>query len=461
MIIFFDDQTLEARINLVRQYGKLEYVPASTYRDPSDLSISAGLPSVFYHEELKEYVMIYNILDTNDSEDLGIYMCAAHSKDLTCWEPLDTTDLINMPNRKFFNQAFFLNQGEGWIYKDERAKKEERYKLFYCRYAENLRISDELYVSPDLFNWTKLDCTWNTQGSEPGIGCAYSEKLKKYIITCRPHWADRRVCTVTTEDFRTFSPVIHSLQTDSMDEAMAEGYGMPIYEYENYHIGLMWKYLRPNGGESVQVGNQLINNLGRMYPELVYSFNGLNYMRSLREPFIEQTDPMLPYYGCLFVTGFIEKDDEIYFYGASSQGEHGKFRDKGTGSIVFFKMKKDRFICLESRGLGNLRTRCLLINGALSINASSAEPMKFRLLDSSMQVVEGFDFDDCDTFTGDSLNHVLTWKGKDTSCLKGRSLKLEISATVSRLYAIKGDFKVLAFNQNRLYEAFGTVDEEI
>jgi hypothetical protein len=56
---------------------------------------------------------------------------------------------------------------------------------------------------------------------------------------------------------------------------------------------------------------------------------------------------------------------------------------------------------------------------------------------------------------------VLTWNGKDTACLKGRSLKLEISATVSRLYAIKGDFKVLAFNQNRLYEAFGTVDEEI
>ena len=186
MILFFDDQTLEARINFVREYGKLQYVPASTYRDPSDLSISAGLPSVFYHEELKEYVMIYNILDTNDSEDLGIYMCAAHSKDLTCWEPIDTKSLVEIPNRKFFNQAFFLNQGEGWIYEDKRAKKEERYKLFYCRYAENLRISDELYVSADLFNWTKLDCTWNTQGAEPGIGCAYSQNLKSILLPAVP-----------------------------------------------------------------------------------------------------------------------------------------------------------------------------------------------------------------------------------------------------------------------------------
>lgn len=458
MILFFDDQSLEARINFVRQYEKPEYTPELTYRDPSDLSISAGLPSVVYHDELKEYVMLYNILDTDDSLDLGIYICAAHSKDLKSWEPLDTTKYMDIPKRKFFNQAFHLNQGEGWVYKDVRAKKEERYKLFYCRYAENLRISDELYVSPDLFSWTKIDTTWNTQGSEPGIGCAYSEKLKKYVITCRPHWADRRVCTVTTEDFRTFSPVIHTLQTDSMDEPMTEAYGMPIFEYDNYHIGLMWKYFRPNGGESVQVGNQLINNLGRMYPELTYSFNGLHYMRSLRDPFIEQTNPMLPYYGCLFANVLLETDEDIRIFAAASQGEHGKFREKGTGSIVSFKLKKDRFICLESRGVGNLRTRNLLINGPISINASCAEPMKFRLLDSKMQVVEGFDFDDCDTFTGDSCDHVLTWRGKDTSSLKGRSLKLEISSTVSRLYAIKGDFTVLAFNQNRLYEAFGTVD---
>lgn len=461
MILFFDDADLEARVNFERDYGKLQYVPSATYRDPSDLAISAGLPSVVFSKKLNEYVLIYNILDTADSEDLGIYLCAAHSKDLLSWEPLDTRPYMDIPNRKFSNQIFERNQGESWIYEDKRADESERYKLFYCGYGENLRMHDELYVSPDLFSWTKIDTTWNKQGSEPGIGCAYSEKIKKYVITCRPHWADRRVCTVTTEDFRTFSPVTLSLQTDSIDEPMAEAYGMPIYEYGRYHIGLMWKYLRPNDGESVEVGNQLINNLGRMYPELAYSTNGLNYMRSLRKPFIEQNDPMLPYYGCLFTTTIIEKDDDIFIISASSQGEHGKFREKGEGSIVTFKMKKDRFICLESRSVGKLRTRNLLLNGPLSINATCAEPMKARLLDTSGATVEGFDFEDFDGFCGDSLDHILTWQGKDTSHLKGRSLKLEILTTVSRIYAIKGDFRVLKFNQNRLYESFGIIEEEI
>lgn len=461
MILFFDDCDFEARVNLERDYGKLQYIPEATYRDPSDLSISAGLPSVVFSEELDEYVLIYNILDTADSENLDIFLCAAHSKDLIHWEPLDTTKYMDIPERKLPNQIFHLTQGESWIYEDKRADKSERYKLFYCGYGENLRMHDDLYVSPDLFHWTKIDTTWNTQGSEPGIGCAYSEKLKKYVITCRPHWADRRVCTVLTEDFRTFTPVIHSLQTDSIDEAMSEAYGMPIFEYDRFHIGLMWKYLRPNDGESVAVGNQLINNLGRMYPELAYSTNGLNYMRSLRKPFIEQNDPMLPYYGCLFTTTIIEKDDDIFIISASSQGEHGKFREKGTGSIVTFKMKKDRFICLESRSVGKLRTRNLLINGPLSINATSAEPLKARMIDSCGNTVEGFDFDDFDGFTGDSLDHKLTWQGKDTSLLKGKSVKLEMLMTVTRIYAIKGDFKVLKFNQNRLYENFGIIEEDI
>ncbi len=461
MILFFDDQDLEGRKNFNRKYETPKYITESYYSDPSNYGVGAGMPSVVYSEELQEYVMMYNVLAPDTHPSLAIFLCAAHSKDLIHWEPLDTTKYMDIPNRELPNQIFPLTNGEAWVYEDKRAKKEERYKLFHCRYAKNCRISDDLYVSGDLFHWTKLDTTWNTQGAEPGVACAYSNRLKKYVITCRPHWGDRRVCYVTTEDFRTFTPVTHLLQMDSMDEPVTDAYAMPIFEYDNYTIGLLWKYFRPSGIRSVIVGNQLINALGRMYPELTYSFNGVSYMRSLRQPFIDNGDPASPFYGCLFTSSMIKKDGKIYIFSAGLQCEHGNFRDEGVGCMITHVIDEDRFICLESEGYGNIITRNLLLNGPLSLNAHIYGRIQCRLLDTNMNVVEGFDFDAFDEFTGDKLNQILTWKGKDTSTLKGRSLLLEVSVLGGRLYAIKGDFMVLRFNQNRLYENFGIIEEEI
>ncbi len=461
MILFFDDQDLEGRKNFNRKYEAPQYLPESCYRDPSDFGIGAGLPSVVYSDELEEYVMIYNIVAPNDFPKLPLYLCAAHSKDLIHWEPLDTTKYVDIPDRALFNQIFEKTNGEAWIYEDRRAKKAERYKMFFCGYGAKCRMIDEIYVSPDLFHWTKLDSTWNRQGAEPGICCVYSEKLKKYVITCRPHWGDRRVCYVTTEDFRTFSPVTHCLQMDSMDEATTDAYGLYAFEYERYTIGLLWKYFRPNGIRSITVGNQLINALGRMYPELTYSFNGTNHMRSLRTPFIDNGTPEDPFYGCLFTSAMIKKDGKIYIISAALQCEHGGFRDKGTGAIVTHVIDEDRFIYLESEGYGNIITRNLLINGPISVNANVYSEMQCRLLDTDMNVLEGYDFEDFDKFNGNETNHVLTWHGKDTSVLKGKSLLLEVSILGGRLYAIKGDFMILRFNQNRLYENYGIIEEEI
>lgn len=461
MILFFDDQDLEGRKNFNRNYENPAYLTESFYQDPSNMGLGAGLPSVVFSDELNEYVLIYNLLAPTTDPALSLYLCAAHSKDLIHWEPLDTTKYMDIPNRALFNQIFEKTNGEAIVYEDRRAKKEERYKMLFCGYTNGLRISNEIYVSPDLFSWTKIDSTWHPFGAEPGISCTYSEKIKKYVITCRPHWGDRRVCYVTTEDFRTFSPLTHCIQMDSIDEATTDAYGMPVFEYDRYYIGLLWKYFRPNGVRSITVGNQLINALGRMHPELTYSFNGINFMRSLRKPFIDNGTPQDPFYGCLFTNKMIKKDGKIYFFSSALQCEHGDFRDLGNGSIVTHVIDEDRFIYLESEGYGNIITRNLLINGPLSVNANVYGEMQCRLLDTDMNVLEGYDFCDFDIFRGNELNHILTWHGKDTSVLKGKSLLLEVSILGGRLYAIKGDFKVLRFNQNRLYEAYGTVDDDV
>lgn len=59
MILFFDDQNLEARKNFNRDYEIPEYISQSHYQDPSNYSMCGALPSVVYSDELQEYVMIF------------------------------------------------------------------------------------------------------------------------------------------------------------------------------------------------------------------------------------------------------------------------------------------------------------------------------------------------------------------------------------------------------------------
>ncbi len=455
-LLFFDDQCLETRENLSRDYGPTVFDSASVYRDPSGLSLCGGLPSVFF--EKGEYWMLYNMLDS-DSDD--IFLCAAHSSDARQWQPLDTTELIDIPGRRLKNQIFPLCSGEtGCVYQDLRAPEEARYKLFYCRYdLEHLRVRDELFVSSDCLHWRKTETTWNSEGAEPGLGCFYSQAKEKYIITTRPHWAERRIGITETADWRTFSPVTLAVQADSLDAPLCETYGMPVFEYGNYSIGLLWLYFNPPGSLTAADGVQAINESGRMYPELVYSLNGTHFQRSLRKPFLQNGTPDMPTYGCIFANSMIAVGNELRIFAACSQNEHGGFRTRGLGSIGSFTLKKDRFIFLESNGRGSLRTRNLLLNGPLSINAQCFGRILFQLCDDSLHPIEGFSFADCDAFRGDETDHVLSWHGKTTQACKDRSLKLELLIEGGRLYAVKGDFTVLAFNQNRLYNRFGTVPD--
>lgn len=458
MIRFFDDTPLEMIENMTRDYEHPKLIEDSKYRDPSNYSICGALPSVFFNEALGEYMMIYTILEP---ESIRVLQCAAHSADGAHWEPLDTTKLVEYEDRRLFNQAFPLCEGEGWVYQDKRAEPAERYKMFYFRYClDTLTVSDELFVSPDALHWTKLDVTWNENGGEPGVGCVYSSLRQSYIITCRPHWCDRRICITETKDWRTFTTPVHAMQADALDEPLAEIYGMPVFEVEDRYVGFAWKILEPNGACKQEMKGQLVSLGGHMAPELVYSDNGLYYMRSLRKPFIENGDPDCPCYGCLFTSSMLQRDENTWLItAAASQGGHGGFRTPGIGSILTFAMKPDRFIYLQSNALGLFRTMHLLVDGDIYINAHVYGSLRFQLVDFDGTPIPGFTFADCDRFCGNELKHKMTWKGRSASELKGQIVKLECTMDSGRLYTVSG-VTVPGFNQVRRYRAFGALPKE-
>lgn len=131
----------------------------------------------------------------------------------------------------------------GCVIEDPDAPADERYKALMSsaiKDSEQCYCVDEyLMASGDLIHWHRIpDVLWHKVGTEPIISCFRNKIYDNFTIICRPDWGQRRVGFVETKDFRKFTEPSHCLQVDSLDEPLAELYGMPAFEYDNWYIGM-------------------------------------------------------------------------------------------------------------------------------------------------------------------------------------------------------------------------------
>ncbi len=103
--------------------------------------------------------------------------------------------------------------------------------------------------------------------------------------------------------------------------------------------------------------------------------------------------------------------DDIYILDSSNTVVPGGAR------IGLFTLKRDRWAAIEPvAGLpGTLQTRpTYLANQTLTINADASRgATRAELVELlTNQPLPGHSLADCDAFTGDSLDHVMTWKGQ-------------------------------------------------
>ena len=81
-----------------------------------------------------------------------------------------------------------------------------------------------------------------------------------------------------------------------------------------------------------------------------------------------------------------------------------------------------------------LRTPLLVANPAgMTINAKVDGELRVRVLDEAGKPVAGLDWSDCEPIRGDSVHHIVRWKG-DAAALSGKPLRLEFSLNSGRLY---------------------------
>lgn len=451
--LFFDDGALWGRDNLVRKYGvpKLE----AMYTD-GIFSTDIGTGFVFRTIDGK-YRMIYCGKSVNDHR-LACLM--AVSEDGVHFMPEDTRDKVCVENRVADHELLKLPVEEpevACIYEDSQAFPEERYKMLVCeRCLSEMEQKHLLYTSEDLFHWEqKKDIFWGQGKAEPVAGAFYNKTEECCTILQRPDWGVRRIGYTETKDWKCYTEYAPCMQADSLDEPLAELYGLKAVAYHGMYIGFPYLY----SGHKSEYNGKFYG--GTIEAQLAYSFDGRYWQRSLREPFLgpktalEKTGREYP---LMWLSSVWECDDgDILIYASASERVHGEaFGNPGTGKIHIYSLRKDGFIFLETEDKdieSSICTREMIWQGGemcVNIQAVSATiavrvtcektPDDTNFMGFSEEI-EGYSHEDCIPFSGDSKDWMPVFKsGKKLDDLKGKTIVIEVKFSDGRLYSLEGDF---------------------
>ncbi len=485
--LFFDDQRLFVRENLTRDYGESQLIEDAVYKDPwLDTTLSTGfvfrLPDGKYHmlycgiADTAEYCGIENVAHSVVARaGRRAYIAAAVSDDGIHFAPRLTgkESCISEPEFPHSISDATWDMGElGCVVEDPFGPPEERYKAFCGTSwkADEFKHRTYMKVSGDLVHWRDFpDGEWLKIGTEAECSCYYNKVFDCFSIITRPDCGERRVGYMETKDFHSFTEPLHCMQVDSLDEPLTELYNMPSFEYDSWYIGMPKLY----SGQPQKLWWKGAE--GTMHSELAYSFDGRNFQRSLRKPFLcgwskdmqEKTGKLWP---TLWVSSMLRRDNgEILLYGSGVTEDHGGLmKSRRKGAIFVWRLREDGFIRLVSQRdkTARLATRENIWHGGeLKVNIKCVNPATVAVFEpyfdadgeGSARPVPGFDHADCVSFTGDSTAWFPQWKGGPLDSLKGKNLIFEIRFSCGELYSLSGDCTPVMFVEARKHENFNFI----
>jgi len=137
---------------------------------------------------------------------------------------------------------------------------------------------------------------------------------------------------------------------------------------------------------------------------------------------------------------WVEMGDRWYLYYAGHDGPHETpHRTPGIGLAT---LRKEGFVSLRGpRGGGVVCTRLLRWpGGGLKVNADASKgEMRVRVSDEKRRPLDGFGYEDMETFTGDSTAIEVEWRGKSLNELQGRAIRLEFHLRDADLFTFRAE----------------------
>jgi hypothetical protein len=465
-ILFFDDWMLEQRIGLDRIIGEPACLGEFFPQRPA--SVKHWMPrGFFFDSRVGRYVMYLNVVPKKGGEGVKTRFSLRLELDRPDqWEAPVLDDTVSEPWKGCPNLVVNQDTGDpicGDVTPLAGTPHASRgYVMTYGNPHTDVRAHFLAFSEDGVHFRVDRDHPWLNDYSDTWNGVVYDSRSQTYRIYCRPGCGDRRESVVITSDFESFSEPTVIWQPDGNDPVLTEIYGLPTFAYEDMYVGFPQIYT-PSPFEPRRIKME-----GRVVPELGYSYNGLNWYRTNRRPFV----PLRPLGemggGGLYLGDLISTSEgRILMIAGGTVCDHGGVitlersgRDiSGYSGALLYELRQDGFCYFKTSGReGRLRTRTIIPrSGDLSLNVRTASHsmVRVQILESGHREivleggidsivpqtpVPGYTFDDCIPIVGDHLSAAARWKDHaDLSEFIDRPIRIEIQAIEAELYAIRLD----------------------
>lgn len=448
-ILFLDNWLIEKQLCLERVWHKPRFVK-EVFADfhPNVLGYG-GYASMFWDERVGKYVMYAAVYPPE--ADPGTFVVRLESDDPYQWEdPL--YDVAVTPAWKGFENVVVDEKGgRFWpIYINSLAGTpfaERGYLMSTYHPDRKIRQSIAGFSQDGLHFDLGQSRAWQPTRADTWCGWVWNAQGGFFQIHTRPVHVDRRISLVTSRDLESFAPAVTVLQPDAFDPPGTEFYSMPADPYEDLFIGQLHIFSTDLFEEKRRV-----KMAGRMQTHLTYSYNGLNWYRTSREPFIPTREYGVLGGGQVYGMEMLRtQDDRLLFLVHSSWGEHASYPDmqkagfdtRGAFGPLLYDLRLDGFCSMKTWGKdGLLRTKTIIPqSGELSLNVRTTRhtAVRVQILDGdSGEPLPGYTAEEAIPISGDHLFARPIWLAHpDMSELVGRPVRVEVQMREAELFAIR------------------------
>ncbi|MGI5816545.1 MAG: hypothetical protein ACOX9R_00435 [Armatimonadota bacterium] len=270
----------------------------------------------------------------------------------------------------------------------------------------------------------------------------WDERRQEFVLFCRAkeRYADggelrdtgrpRRVASLRSPELWTdWLADRHPsmiLIPDELDLARGTNffYGMPVFRHAGIYWGALWPF-RMNSD---------------IMTELAFSRDGVNFERLPTRPLLIDLGAEGAWDGGMVFggVGWVEVGDEWWLYYGGHDGPHGS-ADR-TAGIGLTMIRRGGFVSLRGPDDGGVvvTRQIRWPGGDLVLNADASDgEIAVRVSDGLRKPVEGYDYDDGEAFSGDSVAHTVRWGARSLDALAGEVIRLEIALRGADLFSIQ------------------------